>query len=129
MEMTAKTKMSGASAVTTVIDGYTITTEPPVAAGGSGEFPPATRLVVAALLNCIFTGFKSFCQTRNIPIDELEMDFSGDMEEGVYQSMSLRLHLPKAFPEEYKGALQKVLETCAVKKIASHLPQIQLNLS
>lgn len=128
MEMIAMTKVHGPKSVVTEMDGYTLITEPPVAAGGSGQYPPATRMVVAALLNCIFSGFKSFCEKREIPTDSLMMEFHGDLEDGIYKAMELSLHLPQEFPEKYKDALGRVLETCAVKKIIKNIPNIYLNI-
>lgn len=40
MEMKATTKIYSDTAVATEMDGYVMATEPPVAAGGTGEFPP-----------------------------------------------------------------------------------------
>lgn len=123
MEMTAITKIVSQSTVATEIDGYTIATEPPVSAGGSGQFPPATRMVIASLLNCTFSGLKAFCVKRDIPVDELKMEFKGNVEDGIYTSMELAITLPAEFPEKYKASIGNIIDTCAVKKIIRNLPE------
>ncbi len=128
MEMTAITKVHGPTGTATEIDGYTLITEPPVAAGGSGEYPPATRMAVAAMLNCIFSGFTAFCKKREIPTEGLQMAFNGNIEDGVYDKMNLTLTLPSGFPDKYRDTLARVVETCTVKKIMQNLPEITLDL-
>lgn len=128
MRMTAKTVINEDAFVQTDIDGFRVITEAPVSAGGSGKYPPATRLVVASLLNCSFSGVKSFLQARGIPTDGLEMSFTGELEDGVYKQMRFDLTLPKDFPGKYLNAVEKAVEACAVKKIMKNLPDIQLTL-
>lgn len=126
MKLTAKTQKISPSAVQTELEGFKFITEPPVARGGSGEYPQATRMAVAALLNCMFTGFKSFCEARNLDSDQLELSFEGDLQEGVLENIRLRLKLPENFPDKYRPALDKVLEGCTVKKIMNHLPDFRV---
>lgn len=128
MEMKAKTLINAESFVETEIDGFKIITEAPVSAGGSGKYPPATRLVIAALLNCSLSDVKAFLLARGIPVDGLEMDFVGTIEEGVYTKMQFNLTLPKDFPDKYLNAVEKAISTCAVKKIMKNLPEIDLQL-
>jgi len=128
MQINAKTIINTESFVETEIDGFKIITEAPVAAGGTGRYPPATRLVIAALLNCSFSDVKAFLQARNIPTDGLEMKFLGTLEEGVYKEIQFVLTLPKDFPGKYLYAIEKAIDSCTVKKIMKNLPEIKLNI-
>lgn len=127
MEMTATTRIISATAVATEMDGFIMATEPPVQAGGSGKYPPATRLVVAALLNCSFSAVKAFCESRSLSTEGLEMTFTGQNEDGIYTNMTFSLKLPADYPEKFEGTLEKILATCAVKKIMKNLPDIELD--
>lgn len=120
--------MQSATVTATEMDGFLMATEPPVAAGGSGQYPPATRMVIAALLNCTFSSLKAFCDKRDIPTDDLRMDFTGNYDEGVYKDMAFLVTLPKDFPEKYRDGLDRVFATCAVKKIMKNLPEIEVKL-
>lgn len=80
--------------------------------------------MIAALLNCSFSSVKAFCQKREIPLEGLEMDFTGEFEDGAYSSMRFSLRLPQGFPEKYEGTPDKIFDTCAVKKIMKSLPEI-----
>lgn len=128
MEITAVTKICSQTAVETTIDGFSVITEPPVAAGGTGQYPPATRLAIAALLNCSFSAVRTFCEKREISTEGLQMDFSGSFEDGVYKEITFALSLPLEFPEKYRNSLGNVLDSCAVKNMVKNLPVIQLSL-
>lgn len=128
MEMTATTKINSETSVATEIDGYVIATEPPVAAGGTGLYPPATRMVIAALLNCSFSQVKAFCKKREISTEGLELKFRGEMDDGIYTDMDFDLVLPEDFPEKYRESISRVFDSCAVKKIMKNLPDINVNL-
>lgn len=128
MEMTAVTRINSETSVATEIDGYVIATEPPVAAGGSGLYPPATRMVVAAMLNCSFSEMKAFCIKREIPLEGLELRFHGTVEGGVYTSMNYDVQLPEGFPDKYKESVGRVFDACSVKKIMMNLPEIQVGI-
>ena len=127
--MEAKTKIVSATRVATEIDGYTITAEPHVNKGGSGEYPTPVLMALAALLNCSVMVLKSFCESRDIPTDELELDFSGEAEDGIYKNMEFKITLPKEFPEKYKNSIENVVATCSVKKLIKNLPEINIKLS
>jgi ribosomal protein S12 methylthiotransferase accessory factor len=128
MQIKAKTVINAESFVQTEIDGFQIITEAPVSAGGTGRYPPATRLVIASLLNCSFSDVKAFLLARGIPVDGLEMEFAGTFEEGIYKEMEFILTLPRDFPEKYLNAVEKAIDACTVKKIMKNLPDIKLNI-
>lgn len=128
MQIKAKTVINAELFVQTEIDGFQIITEAPVSAGGTGRYPPATRLVIASLLNCSLSDVKAFLQARGIPINGLELDFTGIVEEGFYKEIQFILTLPKDFPEKYQNAVEKAIEACTVKKIMKNLPEIKLTI-
>lgn len=129
MLINAKTKIVSPTITATEIEGFTLSTETPVAAGGTGQFPPATRMVIAAFLNCSFSTLRSFCEKRNIATEGLSMDFSGHYEDGVYKEMIFTVNLPDSFDEKYYDSLEKVFAACSVRKIMKNLPDIQIAIA
>ncbi len=128
MKMHARTAINAESLVQTDIDGYQVITEAAVSNGGSGKYPPATRLAVAALLNCSLSSVKYFLEAKDIPTDRLALEFAGNIEEGIYTDMRFDLTLPPELPPQYHRAIQKILNTCSVKKIMKNLPEIEVVL-
>lgn len=129
MEIKAVTRAGEGKTSVIEIGGYKIITEPSVASGGSGQYPPATTLIIASLVNCMFANVKAYVAAQNLPIDELVMEFSGNLtDEGIYDKMDLLITLPDGFPEERKARLGRVIEKCGVKKIAQNIPEITWSL-
>ena len=128
MWIEADTKVNVDESISTIIENYELTTEAPVAYGGSGRFPPATRMVIASILNCSLSAVKGFCKKREIPISGLTMKFRGDYDEGVYKNMSCVISLPADFPEKYRDSVPRIFDACDVKKIIRNLPTIDLTV-
>lgn len=128
MKMQARTAINAESFVQTDIDGFQVITEASVSNGGSGTYPPATRLAIAALLNCSLTSVRYFLDAKGIPTDRLALEFSGNIEEGIYTNMRFDITLPPELPPQYLRAIEKILNTCSVKKIMKNLPEIELVL-
>lgn len=125
MEVYAITRAGEGKTSVTEMEGYTIITEPSPDHGGSGQYPPATRLVVASLINCMFANVKAYVAAQGLPLDALRMEFFGQENEGgTYDDMALKITLPDGFPEQKKANLGRVIDKCGVKKIAHNLPQI-----
>jgi uncharacterized OsmC-like protein len=129
MEIKSVTRVGEGKTSVIEINGYKIITEPGVAAGGSGQYPPATTLIIAALVNCMFANVKAYVAAQNLPLDDLVMEFNGNLtDDGIYDKMELLITLPGGFPEERKDRLGRVIDKCGVKKIAQNLPEITWSL-
>lgn len=129
MRIEAETKVNDDESVTTVIENHALTTEAPIAAGGSGKYPPATRMAIASMLNCSLAAIKGFCKRREIPFAGLSMKFNGEFEEGVYTTMHCEVCLPVDFPEKYRTSIPRIFDACDVKKIMQNLPSIDFTIS
>lgn len=130
MELYAVTRAGEGKTSITEMEGYKIITEPSPASGGSGQHPPATRLVIAALINCMFANVKAYVTAQGLPLDTLRMEFRGQEEaDGTYSAMALQITLPDGFPEGKRANLGRVIDKCTVKKIAKNLPEITFTLA
>lgn len=128
MEIIARTIVNSEALAQTEIDGHVVITEAPVQAGGSGKYPPATRLFIASLLNCTMSGLQAFFETRDLLTEGLAIDFSGEMEKGVYKTIHLEVTLPEGFPEKYLAAVNKTIESCSVKRTILNMPTIETEI-
>jgi uncharacterized OsmC-like protein len=126
MKMQARTAINAESFVQTDIDGFQVITEAAVSNGGSGKYPPATRLAVAALLNCSLSSVRYFLEAKGIPTDRLALEFAGNIEEGIYTDMRFDLTLPPELPPRYHRAIENILQTCSEKKIKKKLTEKEL---
>lgn len=128
MEITGRSTYSYTKQSTTEIETYKITSEPPVSGGGSGEYPPATRLVLAALMNCKISALGAFCTSREIDTEGLSISFSADFDKGKYSDLKLVVTLPASFPEKYESSVAATLATCTVERIIRNFPDVNLEV-
>ena len=66
-----------------------------------------------------------FCQERGLSTQGLALTLAVRREPSGKQVTGLRLDvtLPAGFPEKYRGALQRAVELCAVKRQVQHPPE------
>ncbi|MBU1050277.1 OsmC family protein [Candidatus Bipolaricaulota bacterium] len=109
--------------------GFTVLTDQPVAAGGSGSAPSPFDLFLASIGTCAGYYVMAFCQQRHIPTDEIELtlDMVQDMEHHLIQQIDISVSLPEDFPDRYVGACVKAAEQCTVKRHLQEPPKITLH--
>jgi len=106
--------------------GFTVHTDQSKAAGGSGEFPDPFSYFLTGLATCAGFYVVKFCQTRNIPTENIDILLSNtwDKDKGVADTIDIRLELPPEFPEKYHKALVRAINECSVKKTILHGPEM-----
>ncbi len=114
-------------------NGRQVTTDQPVAEGGTETAPTPFDFFLASLATCAGVYVTDFCSHRNIPTDAITLTQSAeftvdDKGKHVLSAVSLRIHLPNDFPEKYREAIVRVAELCAVKKAILHPPQFSVEL-
>jgi putative redox protein len=70
----------------------------------------------------------SFCQRRGIATDGLRLvqQTETDSDSGMVRTVRLEIELPPAFPEQYRAAVIRAAEQCAVKKLLEHPPAFEI---
>ena len=98
--------------------GLTIKTDQPEIAGGDGSAPSPMDLFFASIAACAGFYAKSFCIQRGISYEGIKISqkMSRNMETRLVGNVDIDVELPSDFPEKYKSALLKSVESCAVKK-------------
>ncbi|MBN1895459.1 OsmC family protein [bacterium] len=125
-----KVNFPGGKRVDAVIGDQLIRTDQSKMSGGDGSAPEPFQLFLASIATCAGIYALHFCQTRNIPVDgmDLTMDCEYDPEEKRYKDMKISLKLPAGFPEQFKPAIIRSMDLCAVKKHMIKPPSFQIGV-
>lgn len=112
------------------INGFTITTEEPVKAGGTGSEPNPFELFLTSLASCAAVYARRFCESRGISTDGIEFKAVCEMDtdKNHVEKVHYQLGLPKTFPEKYKAALLRSVDLCTVKKHLINPPSFELEI-
>ncbi len=117
----------GGKVITAHLNDHIIKTDQPESAGGKNLAPTPFELFLASLGTCAGIYVKSFCDTRNIPSDNLKiiqsMEYDGH---GLPANIKIDIQLPDNFPEKYIDSVINAAELCKVKKTIASQPKIQV---
>ncbi|MEM4257655.1 MAG: OsmC family protein [Candidatus Thermoplasmatota archaeon] len=118
----------GGKKVNAEYKGFTIATDQPLEAGGTGTAPEPLSLFLISLGTCTGYYVLAFCQKHNIPTDNITIVMKSERNEKthLYENITLTIATPSDFPETYKKALVKAAESCAVKKHLEKPPKITI---
>jgi putative redox protein len=127
MEM--EVHFTGGKRVNAVYKGFTIETDQPASEGGEGTAPEPYDLFLASLGTCAGVYVVYFCESRNIPTDDIRMTlrFSRNAQTHLMEKIDLDIHLPAGFPDKYRKAVVRAAEMCTVKRNLMTPPTIQVN--
>ena len=109
-------------------NGFTIKTDQPIRGGGDGSAPAPFDLFLASIGTCAGIYVLGFCQQRDIPtngikiIQRMEID---PIKRGI-GGITLEIQVPTDFPEQYKEAVIRSAELCAVKKHLHNPPEFNI---
>ena len=106
---------------------YTIHTDQPPHAGGAASAPTPFATFLAALGTCAGIYVLGFCQRRGISTDGLRLvqHVETEPDTGMVRIVRLDIELPANFPEQYRAAVIRAAEQCAVKKHFEHPPTFE----
>lgn len=126
--MDMKITFPGNRKVAAEFDGKVVMTDQPVEAGGDGSAPAPFDLFLASLGTCAGIFVLSFCKKRDIPTEGLEIVQSAEWDEAAHRvsKVSLRIKLPKGFPEKYRDSVISTANLCTVKKHLAAPPAFEI---
>ena len=126
MEM--EIRFPGGKKVEALFNDFTVTTDQPVADGGSGSAPSPFELFLASIGTCTGYYVMSFCQKNNIPTENMRLTASIQRNPGTHlvENIRIDIHVPRDFPEKYKNAVVKAADACAVKRHLDTPPKIHI---
>ncbi|MBN2091150.1 OsmC family protein, partial [candidate division KSB1 bacterium] len=88
-------------------------------------------LFLASIGTCAGIYVLSFCQQRNIPTENIRLvqELERDPASHLIKKIKINIQLPANFPEQYKSAVIRSAELCAVKKHLDQPPEFDINTS
>ncbi len=104
--------------------GLTIKTDQPVHAGGEGSAPAPFDLFLASIATCAGFYVLAFCKKRGIPAEKAEvvMRTEKNPDSRMIEKIFIEIRLPQEFPEKYRNAVIKSVDTCTVKNHILNAP-------
>lgn len=127
METVIQVGFPGGAQVNAQVGQHLIATENPDATD-EVTHPSPFELFLASIATCAGSYARSFCATRGISTDalELQMVFNRTPQEPLIHKMQIRLKVPETFPDKYRSGLIKAVDLCAVKQHMVNAPEFEI---
>jgi putative redox protein len=122
--MKIEVTFDGNKKVNANINGYVVKTDQPLSKGGDATAPTPFDLFLASIGTCAGIYVKSFCDQRELPIENIKIvqEIFVDEITKMVSDINIEIQIPSDFPEKYKDALISVANLCAVKKHIANPP-------
>ena len=93
-----------------------------------GSAPAPFQLFLASIGTCAGIYVSSFCRQRGIPTDDIRIRQRMRVNPAtrMVEQIELDIVLPEGFPEQYKEAVIRSAQLCAVKKHLENPPAIEV---
>ena len=110
---------------------FKVSTDQPLADGGTNTAPSPFDLFLASLATCAGYYVMAFCRERNLPTEGIALTMNNDWNEKDHLAENITIHitLPDDFPEKYRRAVQKVAGMCTVKRHMEKSPAFSISVS
>ena len=112
-----KVSFPGNKKVDVEFKNFEIKTDQTVKNGGDETAPEPFAIFLSSLAACAGIYAKSFCDTRNISTENMQLflDVSFKKGQAYMEEINIRLQVNSNFPEKYIKPIIKAMEGCAVK--------------
>lgn len=116
--MDIEVSFPGGKRVVAQVGAHRIETDQPVELGGQDAAPAPYDLFLASIATCAGIYALGFLQARALPTQGLRLRQRVELDPATHlpRSVRLELTLPAGVPEKYRGAIQRAVENCKVKK-------------
>jgi putative redox protein len=108
--------------------GFVVETDQPVQHGGGGTALAPFDFFLVSIAACAGFYVVAFCREREIPTDKVGvvMRMEKDPLSKLIGKISIEIQLPADFPEKYKKAIVKAVDTCTVKLNIMNAPEFEV---
>ena len=108
--------------------GSIVRTDQPVHSGGEGTALSPFDLFLVSLATCAGFYTVAFCKEREIPTDKagIVMRMEKDPGTKMIGKIVIEIYLPAEFPEKYKRAVVKAVDSCTVKAHMMRPPAFEI---
>ena len=126
MQQRLSVELKGGMKVNARVRDFTIRTDQPKNHEGDDSAPTPLEIFFASLGTCVGVTVASFCEKRSIPFKDIGIDMTVDRDDKTraVKKICMNVKLPSDFPEEYRTAVMKAVDTCTVKKTIIAQPEI-----
>ena len=113
------------------INGHHIITDQSIAEGGENSAPTPFELFLASLATCAGIYIKGFCDSRNLPTDNIKLFQHVEFDKTTQMAthINLEIQVPPSFPENYRDTLVLVASKCKVKKHLQNPPEVKATIN
>ena len=111
-----KVYFPGGKRISAKYKGFSIETDQSLRSGGDEMYPNPFDLFKASLGTCMGYYAMAFCLERDIPVDQIWLEFGFEEEENIIQTISVKIIVDVRFPMKYLKSIVKATETCKIKK-------------
>lgn len=120
-----KVSFPGGKKVDAKIGDFVIKTDQPVYQGGEGSAPAPFDLFLASIATCAGYYVLVFCQSRDLSFENVSIVLKKERnpETKRIEKIYINIHLPADFPDKYKTAVIKSVNSCAVKIHMQNSPE------
>lgn len=120
-----KVSFPGGKKVDAKIGDFVIKTDQPVYQGGEGSAPSPFDLFLASIATCAGYYVLVFCQSRGLSFENVSIVLKKERnpETKRIEKIYINIHLPADFPDKYKTAVIKSVNSCAVKIHMQNSPE------
>lgn len=118
----------GGKRVDAQVGAFVLHTDQPAELGGEGSAVAPFEMFLASLASCAGIYALAFCQARKLSTAGLALTqrHALDPETKLPTRVTLTLQLPDGFPEMYRAAIVRAVESCKVKKTVAAQPAFEV---
>jgi putative redox protein len=108
---------------------YAVKTDQPPMGGGDASAPTPFAIFLSSIGTCAGIYVLGFCQQRGLPTEGIQIiqRMHNDPFTGMVGTVELEIQVPPDFPEQYKPALVRAADLCAVKKHMEKPPKFEIH--
>lgn len=128
--MEIRVALRGQKKISGHFDGFEVMTDQPLKSGGEGSAPSPFDLFLASIATCAGFFVQSYCQTRQLPTDGIEIiqNLTRDEQTRMVTQISLQVIVPASFPTEHHEGIIAAINACSVKKHLLHPPAFAVTI-
>ena len=129
--MKIKIEFPGGLQVDARFKDHVVRTDQPVYAGGGGTAAAPFDLFLVSIGTCAGLYAKQFCTQRDIDSEDLAVRLvtERDPERRRIGKIRIEIDLPTGFPEKYKAAIRRAVDSCAVKRHIMEAPEFEVEVA
>jgi ribosomal protein S12 methylthiotransferase accessory factor len=130
INMGMEVNFPGGKKVDALYNGFTIKTDQSKHNGGEDTAPTPFSLFLTSIGTCAGIYILNFCQKRNIPPEKIKLilEMEKNEETKMIKKINIEIQIPEDFPDNYKNAIIKTANLCAVKKHLERPPSFEVSV-